>query len=152
MPDTTRTRRSLSEWATIIATTTAALGFGLGLWQFWRTEVMTRKTLELQEANLAADREIKAYDFLDRFLKMKQEMSSASLTSEGEWRKDALLDLTEAVFRLTERSREWNETVSWMLSVQKPFLEQGGFDCQTFDGQFVRLMIAAAGKPICKAQ
>lgn len=43
-----------------------------------------------------------------------------------------MLGVTEAVFKLTQADEGWDETVSWMLEAQRPFLLQTEFNCKTF--------------------
>ena len=119
-----RTERA-AHLATVLATLVAAGAFVFGVYQFRDTQQMARRNLELQMETLQQDREKKAVELFLKFNEQEQELATKPPPRKGEagyWRYNALLATTEAVFRLTRGDEGWEETVSWMLEVQRPFL------------------------------
>jgi hypothetical protein len=102
---------------------------------------------------LQKDREIKATELFLKFNEQKEEFAGEPPPRKGDaayWRANGLLATTEAIFKLTRGDTGWEETVSWMLDEQRPFLHQTEFYCGTFAGDFLELMKKAAPDLKCK--
>jgi hypothetical protein len=139
--------------ATVVGALVAAVALLVGVYEFTKTQHMARKNLELQIAMLQKDREIKATELFLKFNEQKEEFAGKPAPRKGEaayWRANALLAATEAVFKLTRGDKGWEETVSWMLEEQRPFLLQSEFSCKTFAGDFLLRMKKAAPDLKCK--
>ncbi len=141
------------ERAAHLATLVAAVALLVGVVQFTKTQHLARRNLDVQMRTLRQDREIKAIELFLKFNEQQQELASKSPPRKGEaafWRYNALLAATEAVFNLTRGREGWDETVSWMLEVQRPFLLQTEFSCRTFADDFLLRMKKAAPGLKCK--
>ena len=139
--------------ATIVGAVVAAGALLVGVYQFTETQQMTRRNLELQMETLQHEREMKAVELFLKFNEQQQGLAAKPPPRKGEaafWRYNALLGTTEAVFKLTRGDEGWEETVSWMLEVQRPFLLQTEFNCKTFADDFVVRMKNAAPSLKCK--
>jgi len=139
--------------ATVVGALVAAVALLVGVYEFTKTQRMARRNLELQMKTLLQDREIKAIELFLKFNEQQQELAAKPPPRKGEaafWRYNALLAATEAVFKLTRGNEGWDETVSWMLEVQRPFLLQTEFSCKTFAGDFLLRMKKAAPDLKCK--
>jgi hypothetical protein len=138
-------RRSISmernaHIATVAPAVIAAAAFLFGVCQFTQTQKLARKNLELQAETLQQERESKAVDLFLKFNEKQQELAAKPPPRKGEaafWRYNAMLSTTEAVYILTRGDVGWEETVSWMLEVQQPYLKQTQFPCKTFSQDFL---------------
>lgn len=142
----------VSDVATVVASLVAIVAFGVGLGQFSLTQQLARENLRLQAQALDDERESKAVELFLKFNELQQAVANKPLPPKGSaafWNHNMLLGLTESVFRLTEGDRRWGETVEWMLSVQRPFLEGEPQGCATFADVFVRMMLRAAPDMRC---
>jgi hypothetical protein len=126
--------------ATVVASIVAIIALTVGLWQFNKTQRFARENLRLQAKTLQHEREVKAIELFLKFNELQQEATSAAPSKKGDatfWRHNALVAITESVYRLTAGDAGWEETVIWMLQIQRPFLTQNIFNCKTYDPMFV---------------
>ena len=124
--------------ATVLAALVAAVTLIVGGCQFSKTQQQ--------------EREKKAIELFLKFNEQKEKLAAKPVTGDAAyWRSNALLATTEAIFKLTRGDKGWEETVSWMLKEQVPFLLQTkGFNCGTFAEDFLKLMQKAAPDLKCK--
>ena len=124
-------------YAPLLASTVATAAFLSGLWQFRRTQRLTR--------------EVKAVELFLKFNELNQQLAQLSEVDHQAnfWKHNALLAMTEAVFKLTVGERPWRETVAWMLEAQRWFLTQNPINCATFSGKFVKAMKQAVPQLQC---
>ena len=151
-PDSPSLRRSntksnietLSHAATVFAAVVAVATFGVGLYQFNKTQYLARETL-------AHERESKAVELFLKFNETMQNRAKEPIANEEQlfWSNNALLALTESVYKLTVPDDGWNRTILWMLSRQLEFLEGKPQGCDTFADPFVALMKRSAPMMKC---
>jgi hypothetical protein len=128
--------------ATVMGAIIATGALCFGVYEFNETQNLTQQNLNNQAVTLKQERETKAYELFLEFNEKQQELAVKPPPHKGEaafWRYNALLSMTEAVFRLTKGDAGWEETVSSMLEVQRPFLQTGIY-CKTWAEDFVERM------------
>ena len=128
----------LIPYAPLFASTVAVIAILSGLWQFRRTQQLTR--------------EVKAVELFLKFNELNQQLASVITEKERKatfWQHNALVAITEAVYRLTIGDQSWEATVSWMLKAQEPFLTQSPVNCQSFSREFVTKMKLAIPNMKC---
>jgi hypothetical protein len=119
----------LVPYAQVLGPLVTAIAFLAGLWQFRRTQLLSR--------------EAKAIDLFLKFNELKDQLAKREtdkLPEAAFWQHNALLAITEAVFRLTEGDRSWEATVDWMLKSQQWFLTQTSIVCASYSARFVARM------------
>lgn len=52
------------------------------------------------------------------------------------WYGNCKMAITEALFEISHHSPTWRSTLRWMLYMQKRFIQEGGFECETFSSEF----------------
>jgi len=121
---------SLADVSTILASVTAVVALWVSANQFYKTQKSTRETqaveLFLKWNDLSAEQE--------RILTNEQEANPTS--NPTHWIGNNKMAITEALFELTHESREWRNTLRWMLQMQRPFILEGGFDVDTYTREF----------------
>lgn len=135
-----------SAWAVIAATVIALIAFLFGIFQFLRTQALTRRNLDLQAALLEHEKEAKAIELFIRFNELKRATANTQLdpTDEAQfWQHNAAVALIESIHKITAGNEAWNETVRWMLERQTPFLEANPVDERTFAPGFFSIVKAA---------
>jgi hypothetical protein len=138
--------------ATVLAAAIAGVALLVGLWQFNRTQQLTRQNLLLQAKALQHEREVKAIELFLKFNELNAELVSESRSAGSEgafWKHNALLAITESVFRLTAGDVGWRETVLWMLQIQKPFIVDNPINCKTFAPEFIELIKSSCPEMRC---
>ena len=135
---------TLAHAATIFAAVFAVVTFGAGLSQFNKTQYLARETL-------AHERESKAVELFLKFNETMQSRSKEPIANKEQlfWSDNALLALTESVYKLTAPDDGWIKTARWMLSQQREFLEREQQGCDTFLEPFVAMMKSAAPMMKC---
>jgi hypothetical protein len=121
-----------------LASTIAIAAILSGLWQFRQTQRLSR--------------EAKAVDLFLKFNELNEELVVNPVTNRENatfWKINALLTITEAVFRLTDGEATWKQTVHWMLRLQEPFLTTNGVNSKTFFPEFVREIRVAVPNAKC---
>ena len=136
----------LAHASTVFAAVFAVVTFGVGLSQFNKTQYFARETL-------AHERESKAVELFLKFNESMQTRPKDPIQDKEQlfWSDNALLALTEAVYKLTTPDAGWTRTVDWMLSKQRSFLEREIQGCKTFADSFVVLMKQAAPSMKCES-
>ena len=123
---------AIAHVATIVASVVAVAALIGGLWQFTLTQEATR--------------EAKAIDLYLRFNEINEtlpEFATTQDTPDKFWRRNALVTITESVFRLTAPDPGWRETIEWMIQVQRPFLTSTRLNSRTYSQPFIRVMKTA---------
>jgi hypothetical protein len=121
---------SLADIFTIIASTTTAVALYVSARQFYKTQISTREAqaieLFLKWNDLSAEQE-----------KCRpSEKSVSSTLNPSHWIGNNKMAITEALFELTHESREWRNTLRWMLQMQRDFILEGGFDVDSYSPAF----------------
>ena len=128
----------LIRFAPLLASTIAIAAILSGLWQFRQTQRLSR--------------EAKAVDLFLKFNELNEGLianPASNLEDVSFWKFNALLTITEAVFRLTDGEATWKHTVHWMLRLQEPFLTTNGVKSRTFSPRFVREIRMAVPNAKC---
>lgn len=116
-------------FAPFFASFVAIIAMLSGLWQFKKTQRLVRET--------------KAIDLFLKFNELNEQLSKIE-SSENKsmvfWQSNAMLAITETIFKLTEGDDSWRETVKWMLEIQDSFLIDTGINSKSYSPAFVSLM------------
>ena len=129
--------------ATVVASAVAVIAFLAGLWQFNQTLRLTRGNLRQQSELFRHEREAKAIDLFLRFSELQHRLAGQPLSRTDEatfWQHNALLGISESIYKLTAGDTDWGETVLWMLQAQKPFIGANRINCKTFTPAFIEKM------------
>ena len=132
---------SLADIFTIIASIVTAVALYVSARQFYKTQISTREAqaieLFLKWNDLSAEQE-----------KIRPaEKSIDSTLNPSHWIGNNKMAITEALFELTRESREWSNTLRWMLEMQSDFIIEGDFDIDTYTPDF-REFCKRAGFPL----
>jgi hypothetical protein len=106
----------LADLCTIIASITAVVALCVSAIQFYKTQKSTRGSqaveLFLKWNDLSAEQEkISA-----------AERTIPATLNPSHWIGNNKMAITEALFELTHESREWKNTLRWMLEMQSDFI------------------------------
>lgn len=115
---------------TIVASIITAVALYVSARQFYKTQISTREAqaieLFLKWNDLSAEQE----------RSRPSEKSINSTLNPSHWIGNNKMAITEALFELTRESREWRNTLIWMLEMQRDFILVGGFDVDTYSPAF----------------
>ncbi len=121
---------SLADIFTIVASIITAVALYVSARQFYKTQISTREAqaieLFLKWNDLSAEQE----------RSRPSEKSINSTLNPSHWIGNNKMAITEALFELTRESREWRNTLIWMLEMQRDFILVGGFDVDTYSPAF----------------
>ncbi|WAG77879.1 hypothetical protein LMK08_21320 [Metapseudomonas furukawaii] len=125
---------AISSLSTLVAALIAAITLIMGSCQFQQTQKLAQETLHYEN-------ESKAVDLYIKFNEINAKISEASEHGDNlNWRKNNLLSITEALHNITETNENWLQTVEWMISVQREFLESNSFECETYTDSFIKIL------------
>ena len=133
----------LASVSTLAASIVALLAFLAGLWQFNRTQRLTRTNLELQSDLLHHEREARAVELFIKFNELKASTAGKPLDQSDEalfWQHNSMVAITESVHKLTHGDKTWDQTVVWMLERQDAFLRLNAIDNATYSPTFLALI------------
>lgn len=121
---------SLADISTILASIAAVVALWVSAIQFYKTQKSTRESqaveLFLKWNDLSAEQE--------RILTTERAANPTS--NPTHWIGNNKIAITEALFELAQESREWRNTLRWMLQMQSAYILEGGFDVDTYTREF----------------
>ena len=132
---------SLAHIFTIVASVGTVGALGVGSYQFQKTQALAQETLQME-------REAKAVELYIKFNELKESEVVGEVESKPEaiyWRNNSLLSITESIANLTLGNLNWQETISWMLELQQPFLSGEPLNCKTYSDEFRRMLEQTEG-------
>lgn len=132
---------SLAHFFTIVASIGTVGALVAGSYQFQKTQALAQETLQME-------REAKAVELYIKFNELKESEVVGQVESKQEatyWRNNSLLSITESIANLTLGNLNWQETISWMLELQQPFLSGEQLNCKTYSDEFRRMLERTEG-------
>jgi len=131
---------SLSDLSTIAASSAAILALTVSSRQFKLTQKSTRESqaveLLLKFNQLNIDQHKLAIDLANTPTIDKQLTNVVVKLNTDLWFGNCKMAITEALFEISHQSPAWRSTMRWMLHMQKRFIREGGFECESFSSEF----------------
>jgi hypothetical protein len=131
---------SFSDFSTIAASIAAIWALYVSSRQFRLTQKSTRETqaveLLLKFNQLNIDQQKLAIELVNNPTVDKQLTNAAVRANTDLWYGNCKMAITEALFEISHQSPAWRSTMRWMLHMQKRFVQEGGFECETFSSEF----------------
>ena len=131
---------SFSDLSTIAASIAAILALTVSSRQFKLTQKSTRESqsveLLLKFNQLNIDQHKLAIELRNNPSIDKHLTNTVVKLNTDLWFGNCKMAINKALFEISHQSPAWRSTMRWMLHMQKHFIREGGFECETFSSEF----------------
>lgn len=109
--------------STIIAGIVGVFALTMSARQFIATQISSRET--------------QAVDLFIKFNQLNIEQKLSSNDESDHWYNNCKFAITESLYLIAHKQKNWLNTVKWMLAQQEDFINSGGFAVDTYSDRFV---------------